>query len=107
MAYATLTLEHPVLRQIREAPVGYSWTTLIFGFFPALFRSHYGGAVILFLIGLLTFGLSNIVFSFIYNKMYLKYLVGQGFQARGDKAYVDMIAARSGVYLPSLAPPSV
>ncbi|MBB1491951.1 MULTISPECIES: hypothetical protein [unclassified Paracoccus (in: a-proteobacteria)] len=80
MAYATIDFHHPLTGALKQAPVGFSWTALFFGFFPALIRGHWGGAVIIFLVGFLTFGLSGLVFPFIYNKMYVKHLLGEGFK---------------------------
>lgn len=80
MAYATIDFHHPQSGALRQAPVGFSWTTLLFGFFPALIRGHWTGALVIFLVGFLTFGLSQLVFAFIYNKMYVKHLLGDGFK---------------------------
>lgn len=54
---------------------GFSWTTLFFGFFPALFRADwitfFGGLVIYVIIDIFTFGIGGIVagiaWAFMYN----------------------------------------
>lgn len=80
MAYAQVTFENPLTGAMKMAPVGFSWTTFFFGFFPSLFRGHWVGAIVQLLLSFLTLGLSNLVFMFIYNKMYVKQLLGEGFK---------------------------
>lgn len=64
---------------IKEAPVGFSWTTLLFGCLPALFRSDFKWAFIIFICSVLTYGYSNLIFAFIYNDLYIKKLEKQGY----------------------------
>jgi hypothetical protein len=76
----------------KNAKVGFSWTTFFFGFFPALFRGDLKWAAIMFIISLIlgsfTFGIGGwitaIVFSFIYNKIYIKELIEKGYQPADD-----------------------
>jgi len=81
MAYTTIQFKHPVTTEMKQAPVGFSWTTFFFGLFPALFRSDWKWAGIQFLAIMLTWGLSSIVFCFIYNSLHIKDLVNKGFKA--------------------------
>ena len=74
-----ISLINNVTREIREVPVGYSWTTLFFGFFPALFRSDYKWAFIQFVAEAITGGLAQIFFSFTYNKYHINELINKGF----------------------------
>lgn len=89
MAYGTITLIHPTTEEIKSAPVGYSWTVLCWGFFPALFRQDWkNAAIILGTIIITSFffvgWIALIVFSFIYNdKMYLKDLLNAGWKIKG------------------------
>lgn len=77
MAYATVTVSNGM--EIKRAPLGYSWTVLFWGFCPPLFRQDWLMAGVMFLLGLFTYGISSIVLSFIYNKMYLKALLLKGY----------------------------
>ncbi|WP_139992268.1 DUF2628 domain-containing protein [Paenibacillus paridis] len=73
---------------LKEVKIGFSWTTFFFGFFPALFRGDLKWAAIMFVaataVGVFTLGfgawLPGIIFSFIYNKMYVKELLEKGYR---------------------------
>jgi hypothetical protein len=88
VAHSTITFKHPTFGTIKNAPVGFSWTTLFFGFWPALLRGDYKWAGINFgvavVISMVTLGfgsiVSNLVFAVFYNKMYVKELLGRGYQ---------------------------
>ena len=106
MAYAKIYFENPNTGQIKEAPVGFSWTVFFFGFFPSLFRGHWAGAIIIFLCALITVSLSNFVFMFIYNKMYIKHLISEGYKAKNATADLDFIQQKFGSQIPRLPPPA-
>ena len=105
----TIFLEHPVSKEVKEVSVGFSWEVSSFGFFYLWFKKDSHGAwlsllslvlllstiVLLFIFAdLLDLDVDdgsifvwlvsclighNILFSFIYNKMFLKRLLLQGF----------------------------
>lgn len=78
----------------KEVKVGFSWTTFFFGFFPALFRGDLKWAAIMFIIslflGVFTLGIgawvSGLVFSFVYNKIYIKELIEKGYEPADEQA---------------------
>jgi hypothetical protein len=104
MAHGTVTLVNPLTSEVKNVPVGYSWTVLFFGCFPALFRSDFKNcvimAVVLVLAGLLGVGIIPLViFSFIYNdKMLMKDLINEGWKVRGynGSKNLDVVAGSVG-----------
>ncbi len=103
MAFTSIMFENPHTGTIKEAPVGFSWTTLLFGFFPALFRGDWKWTVIQLIIALITFGLSNLVFMFIYNKLYVKDLIKAGYKARSiSSGDMDFAENKLGMKLPRI-----
>jgi len=76
-----ITLKNPKNNSIRQIKAGFSWTTLFFGFFPALFRGDVKWFGIMILSIIITLGLSNLIFPFIYNKLNIKDLLHAGYVA--------------------------
>ena len=86
---------------IKVGYVGFSWTTLFFGFLPALFRGDFitflGGFTISLILGFATFGIGfiviDIVWAFMYNKFYTRKLLERGY-AFNDTVDVNRQAAQ-------------
>ncbi|WP_010676998.1 hypothetical protein [Bacillus timonensis] len=78
----------------KECKIGFSWTTFFFGFFPALFRGDLKWAAIMFItalvVGSFTVGfgawIPGIIFSFVYNKLYIKDLIEKGYQPADEQS---------------------
>lgn len=103
MAKNTIYFENPRTGKMREAPVGFSWTTLFFGPFPMLFRGNWKWFAIIFILALLTWGLSNLVFMFIANKLYIKDLVNDGFKGKSVAlGTLDQVSMMVGFNIPAL-----
>jgi hypothetical protein len=60
--------------------VGFSWTTLFFGFFPALFRGDFKWAIIIFSVNCFSCGLARLIFMFTYNELYINDLLKDGYR---------------------------
>ncbi|HEM3560697.1 TPA: DUF2628 domain-containing protein [Streptococcus suis] len=82
--------------QIKQAPLGFSWTTFFFTMWVAVFRKDWKWAGIMFAanaligtlasqfdLGYLVFAV-NIVMGFLYNKLYLKELQKKGWKPATD-----------------------
>lgn len=74
-----IDLRNSITGEIKQVKLGFSWTTFFFGFFPALFRMDWLNFLIMVGAAFLTCGLSWIVFPFIYNTMYIKKLLRDGY----------------------------
>lgn len=105
MAFTTINFEQPQTGAIKSAPVGFSWTVFFFGFFVPLFRGDFKWAIIILLAHMLTMGLSGLIFMFIYNKLYIKDLIGSGYKARsiasGNLEYAE---GKLGLNIPRVDP---
>ena len=64
---------------IKEVKVGFSWTMLLFGVFVPLVRGDWKWFLISMLAGLVTCGISWLIFPFFYNKIYLNELLEKGY----------------------------
>jgi hypothetical protein len=88
----TINMLNPETGLTKTGFYGFSWTTLLFGAFPALFRSDFmtfiGVFVVLTIIGIATGGfgifLAMIVWAFMYNKYYTRRLIERGFKFNGS-----------------------
>lgn len=80
----------------KAVKVGFSWTTLFFGFFVPLLRGDLKWAIIVGILsialGVFTFGIGGwipgFVFCFVYNKIYIKELLEKGYmpESREDES---------------------
>lgn len=112
MAHSEIVFKHPVFDHFVITPVGFSWTTLFFGFLPAVMRGDYRWAGIQFsaLIpaAILTHGLGSLVpvvlFAFFYNRLHIRQLVLDGYvvSAWDSDRSIDQLAAELGMTLPVL-----
>lgn len=77
---------------LKEAKVGFSWTTLFFGCLTPLFRGDIKWALIMFVVAMLTFGISHLVFPFIYNKIYIKDLISAGYTPASETDRILLVS---------------
>jgi len=102
MASSKITFTNPNNGNTKEAPVGFSWTTLFFAGIPALMRGHIGMGAVIIILGILTLWWSDIVFAFIYNKQYIKHLISEGYKVTSTTIPEEQIAAKLGMTLPKV-----
>lgn len=95
-----VTLKNRSNNGFKDVKVGFSWTTFFFGFFPALFRGDWKWALIIILTGVVagsfTMGFGALIFDliwgFMYNKMYVKDLINKGYEPSNDGAYQILVS---------------
>jgi hypothetical protein len=96
--YMQVRMVNEATRQVKQRKVGFSWTTLFFGFFPALFRSDWKWALIQAVIAFFTLGFSHIVFAFIYNKIHMYDLIAEGYKPMDEFSYNVLVG--KGFFIP-------
>ena len=94
-----VNMVNPTTRQVKQRKLGFSWTTLFFGFWVPLFRGDWKWCLIMFVLGVVTLGLSGIVFAFIYNKIHLNELVADGYKAMDEFSYNALLS--KGLTMPA------
>lgn len=106
-----VTLKNPSTGLIKTGYFGFSWTTLFFGFFPALFRGDFitfiGGFAISIIIALITAGFGvfviSIIWAFMYNKYYTRKLLEKGYVLNDSPGVNRQAADVLGVSLDGVA----
>lgn len=73
----TLKNDNGVTKTVK---VGFSWTMLFFGVFVPLVRGDWKWGLISIVLAPITFGISWLVFPFIYNKLYINDLKNKGYK---------------------------
>lgn len=102
MAFTKLIMKNKNTNDIRNAPVGFSWTVLFFSFLVPLFRKHYSAVVLWLVFSVLTFGIALLFFPFQYNKEYIRHLVKKGYVVRHSEVPVDILESKLKMTLPAL-----
>ena len=73
-------------RKISESPAGFSWTVLIFGFWPALLRKDFLGALVIMIINTsmgfnpVLYILTSVLISIFYNYTYINRKINNGYK---------------------------
>jgi len=80
----SIQMENIYTGEIKEAAIGFSWTTLFFGIFVPLLRGDILYFVLFLILAFLTIGFSWLVIPFMYNKMYIKNLLENGYIPADD-----------------------
>ena len=82
----------------KKGLVGFSWTTLFFGFFVPIFRGDFTWAIIMVILEAITCGASNIVMAFFYNnKIYTAKLLENGWEPADE--YSKKILIEKGMII--------
>jgi len=90
-------MRHPQTGLVKKGFVGFSWTTLFFGGFPALFRGDIVVGLVVILINFFTVGIAGLIWAFIYNKNYTSKLIEAGYQFADGEALNALARAKVGI----------
>jgi hypothetical protein len=93
----SVMLQHPATGLTRKGYFGYSWTYLFFGWFVPLFRGELGVAALHLLFSLFTFGLWQIIVSFLYNKQYMTRMLEKGYVLKDSESRMAQARAAIGI----------
>ena len=83
MAHSTLLMQHPVTGESLSAPVGFSWTSLFFGFVVPAFRQDWWVAIVTMLLTVVFMAVVNVVMAVAYNRWFVSRMLRQGFVITG------------------------
>lgn len=101
MASNRVFMENPRTGQRRELPVGFSWTCLLFGAFPLMFRGAWKWVLISMGLAMITIGFSFLFIPFFINKKCIEDAVNDGFAVKAVlKGTVEELEASLGMNLP-------
>lgn len=80
MSKNELILKNPRSEKLKTAPLGFSWTMLVLGFFVPFYRQDWKNGIIILFLYIITLGLISIPLAFFYNFYYAKHLLKSGYK---------------------------
>jgi hypothetical protein len=78
----------------KKLPIGFSWTVLFFGFFPALFRDDWKGGIVILCLLVFTFGWALLVIPFFYNRYYARMILSNQYKVLSFEGITEAEAKR-------------
>ncbi len=81
---------HSVSGIAKDGYVGFSWTYLLFGWFVPVIRGELGVGVLHLIITFVSFGLSQLVFPFLYNRQYMNRMLTSGWALDTNDSNFDI-----------------
>ena len=104
MAYNTIYFKNPYTGQLREAPVGYSWSCLFFGFAVAFYRNDWKWLFTMAISSVISGGfLWLFIYPFIYNGLYIQDLINNGYKVVSIQiGAINVLERKIGLKLESI-----
>jgi CHASE2 domain-containing sensor protein len=81
---------HSVSGIAKSGYVGFSWTYLVFGWFVPVIRGELGVGVLHLVITFVSFGLSQLIFPFLYNRQYMNRMLTAGWALDTNDPHYDI-----------------
>lgn len=92
-----IMMKNPHTGVIKKGLHGFSWTTLLFGGIPALFRGDILTGLVVIVLAFFTFHITSIIWAFLYNKKYTISLVEKGYEFIGTDDKICRAKAALGI----------
>lgn len=92
-------IQNPVNGLTKEGYYGYSWTYLFFGWLVPLIRGELGVAALHMLFTAFTFGVWQVIVSFLYNKQYMTRMLEKGYVLKDTEQTMAAARLKLGVVL--------
>ena len=90
-------IQNPTNGLTRKGYFGFSWTYFFFGWFVPLIRGELGVAALHFFFTLITFGIWQLVFAFLYNKQYMSRMLEKGYVLKDSELVMENARAALGI----------
>jgi hypothetical protein len=81
---------HTVSGIAKDGYIGFSWTYLLFGWFVPLIRGEIGIGVLHLVITFVSFGLSQLIFPFLYNRQYMNRMLTSGWALDTNDPFYEL-----------------
>ena len=82
---------------VKTGYIGYSWTYLIFGWFVPFIRGELGISLLHLVITVVSAGLSQLIFPFIYNRQYMNRMLTSGWRRDPSDANYELAKQVLGI----------
>jgi hypothetical protein len=92
-----IVIKHTASGLTKKGYYGFSWTYLFFGWFVPLFRGELGVAALHLLFTLVTGGLWQLVFCFLYNRQYMTRMLTSGWVLADSEGRNALAGAKLGI----------
>ncbi len=90
-------IQNPINGLTKNGYFGFSWTYLFFGGFVPLCRGEIGIGCLHILLSFVTCGISNLIFSFLYNKQYMTRMLEKGYVLKDSEGVMNAARMKLGI----------
>ena len=90
---------HPATGMVKSGYVGYSWTYLAFGWLVPIFRGEISIGLMHLAIYIVTFGFSQLILPFLYNRQYMTRMLTSGWQLDRNDVNYGLACQKLNIYL--------
>lgn len=90
-------LKHQQSGLVKSGYMGYCWTYLLFGWLVPIIRGEIGVGVLHLILTVVTFGLFQLIMTYLYNKQYMTRMLTNGWQLNDSEEVNQMARLKLGI----------